>query len=61
MDALGNRFRNSQSAASSGRSPRRILEDQNIRLALEDAAHGVLAQIPLLGELSREEVPLKQT
>jgi hypothetical protein len=61
MDTLGNRLRNSHGAAPSGRSSRGILEDQNIRLALEDAAHGVLAQIPLLGELSRREVPLKQT
>jgi hypothetical protein len=60
MDALGNRFRNSQGAAPSRRSPRGILEDQNIRLALEDTAYGVLAQIPSFGELSRREVALEQ-
>jgi len=61
MDALGNRFRDSQGAAPSRRSPRGILEDQKVRLAFEDAAHGVFAQIPLVCELSRREVLLEQT
>jgi hypothetical protein len=47
-------------AAPPRKSPREIFEDQNM-LALEDTAHGVLALIPEFGELSRREVPLKQT
>jgi hypothetical protein len=61
VDALGNGLGDAHGATPAPGGPSGILENQHVRLSLEDTPYRVLAQLPNLGKLERGEVPFKET